>query len=96
MAVATLLQGIQGVPTTDVRVCPPCICLRKAARLPRDQRAMTLHFIARLPQECCKMYDYRCKSHNGRTTALWVLYDVSLCLANLHNHLAAALHVNVR
>ena len=82
-AAARLLQGTQGVCMTDIRVHLPRICLKKTAKLPQDHCAMTLHFIARLPQECCKLY-------NGRTAALRVLYNILLCLANLHDHLVAA------
>ena len=44
---------------------------------------MTLCFIGRLLQECYKMYDYCWNLYNWLTGTLWVLCDISLCLATV-------------
>ena len=47
-AAARLLQGTQGVRTTDIRVLHPRICLTKATRLPRDDLAFYCKAAARI------------------------------------------------
>ena len=88
---ARLLQGMQGVLMTDVRVR---ICLMNAARLLQDQCALYCKTVARM------LRNVGLQLKISQYTALRVLYDISLCLAAvlqiLHNHLAATLHVNIR
>ena len=43
-----LLQDTQGVPTTDVKVCQPLICLTTAARLPQCKCALYRKATARM------------------------------------------------
>ena len=79
---ARLLQGTQGVCTTDVRVHH----LTKAARLPRDHSAP--HYIAKLPKNAGKYMTT--KNCSGRMSALWVLYNMALScdsFANLQDYL---------
>ena len=40
---------LQGVHTTDVIVCQPCICLMTAARLPQGKRALYPKVATRMP-----------------------------------------------
>ena len=49
-AVARLLQGTQGVRTTDVIVRKPRICLTSAARLPQGNRALYRKAVGRMPR----------------------------------------------
>ena len=58
-------EGTQGVRTTSVSARTYVFC-----PLPPDNRATTLRFIARLPQESYEPYDYLWSLHHCRTAAL--------------------------
>ena len=80
MAAERLLQGTQGVRTTDVIVRRPHIGLTKAARLQQDNRA----FIARLSYDaplCLAKVSHILQDHLA--TALHV--NVSTTIARLPN-----------
>ena len=79
---ARLLQGTQGVPTTDILVRHPSICLTKAARLPKDSRknAAKRTTIAEIRTMAARMYDVSLKC-------------LATVLQILHDHLVTALRV---